>query len=101
MKHMGQGTVVAFDERTRTAIEELLAAVAPNRGATATDYVADVRGIERGVQQARKAGPAMGRVLPRKAVHKNTWSKILTLLGPVHCAENCCKDDKAKPAAST
>jgi len=43
--HMGEGTVVAFDERTRTAIEDLLAAFAPNLGATSADYVADVRGI--------------------------------------------------------
>ena len=43
--HMGEGTVVAFDERTRTAIEELLAAFAPNLGATPVDYVADVRSI--------------------------------------------------------
>jgi len=43
--HMGEGTVVAFDERTRTAIEDLLAAFAPNMGATSADYVADVRGI--------------------------------------------------------
>ncbi|MGB8294568.1 MAG: cytidylate kinase-like family protein [Polyangia bacterium] len=43
--HMGEGTVVAFDERTRTAIEDLLAAFAPNLGATFADYVADVRGI--------------------------------------------------------
>jgi hypothetical protein len=61
----------------------------------------DLEELERGVQQAKKAGPAMGRVLPRKAVHKDTWSKILTLLGPVHCVENCCKGEKAKPAAST
>ena len=39
----------------------------------------DLEELERGVQQARKTGPTMGRVLPRKAVHKDTWSKILTL----------------------
>jgi hypothetical protein len=61
----------------------------------------DLEELERGVQQAKKSGPAMGRVLPRKAVHKDTWSKVLTLLGPVHCVENCCKGEKAKPAAST
>lgn len=43
--HMGDGTVVAFDERTRTAIEDLLAALAPNLRATSGDYVADVRSI--------------------------------------------------------
>jgi len=61
----------------------------------------DLEELERGVQQARKASPTMGRVLPRKAVHRDTWSKILTLLGPAHCAENCCKGEKAKPVAST
>ena len=61
----------------------------------------DLEQLERGVQQARKAGPTMGRVLPRKAVHKDTWSKILTALGPAHCAENCCKGEKAKPVVST
>ena len=61
----------------------------------------DLEELERGVQQARKASPTMGRVLPRKAVHRDTWSKILTLLGPAHCAEICCKGEKAKPAAST
>jgi len=53
------------------------------------------------VQQARKASPAMGHVVHEEPYTKDTWSKILTLLGPVHCAENCCKGDKAKPAAST
>ena len=61
----------------------------------------DLEELERGVQQARKAGPAMGHVLPRRAVHKDTWSKILTALGPAHCAENCRKGEKAKPVAST
>ena len=61
----------------------------------------DLEELERGVQQARKAGPAMGHVLPRRALHKDTWSKILTLLGPAHCAENCCKGEKAKAVTST
>ena len=42
----------------------------------------DLEQLERGVQQAAKSAAAMGRVLPRRAVHKDTWSKILTLLGP-------------------
>ena len=61
----------------------------------------DLEELARGVQQAKKSGPAMGRVLPRKAVHKDTWSKVLTLLGPVHCVENCCKGEKAKPVVLT
>jgi cytidylate kinase len=43
--HLGEGTVTVFDERTRGEIEELLAAFAPNLGATSADYVADIRGI--------------------------------------------------------
>ena len=42
----------------------------------------DLEQLERGVQQAKIAGPVMGRVLPRRAVHKDTWSKILTHLTP-------------------
>jgi len=65
------------------------------------DEYLDLEQPERGVQQARKAGPTMGRVLPRKAVHKDTWSKILTVLGPAQCAESCCKGEKAEPVALT
>ena len=36
--------------------------------------------LERGVQRVVGAGPVMGSVLPRKAVHEATWTKILTQL---------------------
>ena len=35
----------------------------------------DLEQLERGVQQAREASPAMGRVLPRRAVHKDTGAR--------------------------
>ena len=56
----------------------------------------DLEQLERGVQRATKSAAAMGRVLPRRAVHKDTWSKILTLLGPTHCAESCSKSHSPK-----
>jgi hypothetical protein len=37
----------------------------------------DLERLDRGVQQAHGSAPVMGRVLPRKAVHEKTWSKIL------------------------
>jgi hypothetical protein len=44
------------------------------------DEYVNLEQLERGVQKAEGAGPAMGTVLPRKAVHANTWGKILTAL---------------------
>lgn len=44
------------------------------------DEYLDLEQLDRGVQQANGAAPAMGRVLPKKAVHENTWSKLLTKL---------------------
>lgn len=42
------------------------------------DEYIDLEQIERGVQKAHGAAPAMGRMLPRKAVHPDTWTQILT-----------------------
>ena len=44
------------------------------------DEYVDLEQLERGVQKAHGAGPVMGRMLPRKAVHPDTWTKILTAL---------------------
>ena len=43
------------------------------------EYI-DLQALEQGVRRARGAGVAMGRVLPRKAVHEATWNKILAQL---------------------
>ena len=41
------------------------------------DEFLDMEQLNQGVQRARGTRVPMGRVLPRKAVHENTWSKIL------------------------
>jgi hypothetical protein len=46
----------------------------------ADDEYLDLEQLERGVQRAGGKATPMGHVLPRKAVHENTWRKILTLL---------------------
>ena len=40
----------------------------------------DLHHLARGVQRAGAAHTNMGRVLPRKAVHEGTWSRMLTLV---------------------
>ena len=44
------------------------------------DEYLDLEQLGQGVQRARGTATPMGRVLPKKAVHANTWSKILTQL---------------------
>ena len=44
------------------------------------DEYLDLEALDRGVQEARGEGVVMGRVLPRKAVHENTWSNIINQL---------------------
>ena len=44
----------------------------------------DLEQLGRGVQKARSTAPAMGRVLPRKAVHDQTWRKILAEVAALH-----------------
>jgi hypothetical protein len=45
------------------------------------DEYIDLGQLEQGVRRAVGTATPMGRVLPRKAVHENTWSKIVTRLG--------------------
>ena len=47
---------------------------------TAGDEYLDLHQLARGVQRAIAAVPNMGRVLPRKAVHEGTWSRMLTIV---------------------
>ncbi|MGA2083089.1 MAG: hypothetical protein ABSH53_21115 [Holophaga sp.] len=44
------------------------------------DEFLDLEHLERGVLKAGRVPPAMGGVLPRKAVHEKTWAKILKQL---------------------
>ncbi len=49
------------------------------RLANGDEYV-DLEHIEQGVQRAGASATPMGRVLPKKAVHEDTWTKILSHL---------------------
>jgi len=40
----------------------------------------DLQQLGRGVQRAVGANANMGRVLPRKAIHEATWSRVLTIV---------------------
>ena len=44
------------------------------------DEYLDLEQLHQGVQKAFRTTIPMGRVLPRKAVHENTWSKIVAQL---------------------
>ncbi len=46
----------------------------------AGDEFVDLEHLDKGVQRADGIAPPMGHVLPKKAVHPDTWSKILTHL---------------------
>jgi hypothetical protein len=46
----------------------------------------DLEQLDRGVQRAKGTGPDMGRVLPKKAVHPDTWNKILAALTSLRSA---------------
>ena len=49
---------------------------------TAGDEFVDLAHLGRGVQCADGTATNMGGVLPRKSVHEQTWTKILTQLQP-------------------
>ena len=44
------------------------------------DEYLDLERLDQGVRRADGTAPPMGRVLPRKAVHADTWSRILAQL---------------------
>jgi hypothetical protein len=44
------------------------------------DEYVDLDQLDKGVQRALGITPPMGRVLPKKAVHENTWTKIVSQL---------------------
>jgi hypothetical protein len=52
-----------------------------SRLADGDEYV-DLEQLSLGVRRAPRTGGSMGSVLPRKAVHADTWSRILTKLSP-------------------
>jgi len=50
------------------------------------DEFLDMEQLSQGVQRAHGTSSPMGRVLPRKAVHAKTWSKILAEIAVPHGA---------------
>ncbi len=44
------------------------------------DEFLDLHQLARGVQRAGASNTNMGRVLPRKAVHEGTWTRMLTIV---------------------
>jgi hypothetical protein len=44
------------------------------------DEYVDLEQVDKGVLRAQSTPTPMGRVLPRKAVHEDTWSKIVMTL---------------------
>ena len=50
------------------------------------DEFLDLEQLERGVQIAAKGAVTMGRIVPRKAVHKNTWTQIQAELAKLSSA---------------
>ena len=51
-----------------------------------SEYI-DLDRLELGVQQSSAAALAMGRILPKKAVHADTWRKIQTALAGFNAAK--------------
>ena len=45
------------------------------------DEYVDLEQLDQGVRRAVEMTTFMGRFLPRKALHENTWTKVLTVLG--------------------
>ena len=64
---------------TDEEIERVSTAETADRLAEGEEFL-DLEELGRGVQKADGARPPMGHVLPKKAVHEGTWSKILTTL---------------------
>ncbi len=66
--------LLSDDEVARVSTAETAARLADG------DEDLDLKQLDQGVRHAQGTATPMGRVLPRKAVHANTWSKILTQL---------------------
>jgi hypothetical protein len=66
--------LLSDDEVARVSTAETAAHLS-----TGDEYL-DLEHLDQGVRRAHGTATPMGRVLPRKAVHANTWSKILTQL---------------------
>jgi hypothetical protein len=66
--------LLSDDEVARVSTAETAARLADG------DEYLDLEHLDQGVRRADGTATPMGRVLPRKAVHADTWSKILMQL---------------------
>lgn len=72
--------LLSDDEVASVSTAETAAALADG------DEYVDLQDLEQGVKRARGMAVSMGRILPRKAVHETTWTKILAELRGVEGA---------------
>jgi len=47
------------------------------------DEYLDLEHLDRGMQRAKGTIGSLGRVIPRKSVHRDTWTKIMASLPPL------------------
>ena len=58
----------------------------------------DLEHLEQGVRRALGITVPMGRVLPRRALHDDTWAKILAQLAGDRAARATANDGKHEPS---
>ena len=79
MQNKKHHELVSRENLLKILSDEELARVRMKAHLTGGDEFIDLIQIENGVQRAKESNPT--DVLPRKAVHENTWRKIVTHLG--------------------
>jgi hypothetical protein len=83
MKNDAQTEYIMRDSILKLLSDEEVASVSTAESAARLsdgDEYLDLEQLDHGVRRAQGTATPMGHVLPRKAVHENTWSKILTQL---------------------
>ena len=86
MKNIPRSTYVTRESVLMLLSDDEVAAVATAETAahlTDGDEYLDMEHLDKGMQRADRKKSPMGRVLPKKSVHKNTWRKIVKQL-PAH-----------------
>jgi hypothetical protein len=86
MKNIPRSTYVTRESVLMLLSDDEVAAVATAETAahlTDGDEYLDMEHLDQGMQRADRKKSPMGRVLPKKSVHEDTWKKILKQL-PAH-----------------
>jgi len=86
MKNSPRNTYITRESVLMLLSDDEVAAVATAETAahlSGGDEYLDMEHLDQGVQRAEGEKSPMGRVLPKKAVHENTWKKIVKQL-PSH-----------------